>query len=136
MQQHPVQIHAFRLRPGQDLRKEIEAYVRSARIEAGWVVTCVGSLTHTHLRLANQREGTHWQGHFEIVSLAGTISIHGCHLHLCISDSTGAALGGHLLEDNLIYTTAEIILGESRNLVFTREEDGSTPWKELQVKKK
>lgn len=136
MQQHTVQIHAFRLRPGQDLRKELEAYVRSAAIEAGWVATCVGSLTQAHLRLANQETGTLVQGPFEILSLTGTVSIHGCHLHLCISNSTGATTGGHLLEESLVHTTAEIILGETRDLVFTREEDGTTPWKELQIAKK
>lgn len=136
MQQNAVQIHAFRLRPGQDIRKELEAYVRSAGIEAGWVVTCVGSLTQAHLRLANHREGTLRQGPFEIVSLVGTVSIHGCHLHIGISDSAGTATGGHLLEDSLVYTTAEIVLGQSRELVFTREEDGTTPWKELQVREK
>ena len=136
MQPHAPQIHAFRLRPGQDLRGEIEAYVRSARIEAGWIVTCVGSLTRAHLRLAGQGEGTRTEGPFEIVSLVGTVSLHGCHLHLCISDSTGITIGGHLLEDSLVYTTAEIILGESPEFIFTREEDGTTPWKELQIAKK
>jgi len=35
-----------------------------------------------------------------------------------------------------VYTTAEVVLGESREWVFRREADGSTPWKELQVQKK
>jgi hypothetical protein len=41
-----------------------------------------------------------------------------------------------LLDENIIYTTAEIVIGESKNHVFTREKDGSTPWEELQVKVK
>ena len=64
----------------------------------------------------------------------GTVSISGSHLHLSISDSTGKTIGGHLLEDNLVYTTAEIVIGESKNLLFTREKDGTTPWEELQIK--
>ena len=129
-------IHVLRLRPGQDLRKEIEAYVRRHAIEAGWTVTCVGSLTQAHLRYANQEAGALVQGPFEIVSLTGTISIHGTHLHLCMSDSSGNTIGGHLLPESLVYTTAEIVLGECKDLVFRRANDGSTPWLELQVQKK
>jgi hypothetical protein len=136
MQSTHCAYHAFRLLPGQDLRQQIEAYVRHHAIEAGWIATCVGSLTQAHLRFANQEEGTLVSGHFEIVSLTGTVSVHGVHLHVCISDSSGKTIGGHLLEGSLVYTTAEVVLGESREWVFRREADGSTPWKELQVQKK
>lgn len=136
MQQEPFKIHAFRLKPGQDLKQEIEAYARKENIEAGWIMTCVGSLTQTNLRFANQPEGDKSTGHFEIVSLVGTVSVHGSHLHVSVSDSTGQTIGGHLLGENLVFTTAEIVLGESKQLIFTREEDGTTPWKELQVRKR
>ncbi len=134
MQASTVKIHAFRLKPGADLRKSIQAYVAEHNIQAGYMITCVGSLTQTHLRYANQPNGTQLKGFFEIVSLVGTVSINGNHLHLSISDSTGKTIGGHLLEDNLVYTTAEIVIGESKNLIFTREKDGTTPWEELQIK--
>jgi len=133
MQKETSIIHAFRLQPGQDLRKEIETYTQQKRIQAGWIITCVGSLTQAQLRYANQVEDTTLPGPFEIVSLAGTIGIGGVHLHLSISNSKGDTIGGHLLIGCLIYTTAEIIIGESTNLRFTREQDGSTPWKELQI---
>jgi predicted DNA-binding protein with PD1-like motif len=134
MQASTVKIHAFRLKPGADLRKSIQAYVAEHNIQAGYMITCVGSLTQTHLRYANQPKGTQLKGFFEIVSLVGTVSISGNHLHLSTSDSIGKTIGGHLLEDNLVYTTAEIVIGESKNLVFTREKDGTTPWEELQIK--
>lgn len=134
MQQTDTVAHAFRLKPGQDLKKEIEAYVQKEHIEAGWIITCVGSLTQTNIRFANQEGGSKSLGHFEIVSLVGTVSTNGSHLHLSVSDSLGVTIGGHLLDENLVYTTAEIVIGESRQLIFTRENDGSTPWKELQVK--
>ena len=35
---------------------------------------------------------------------------------------------GHLLEGNIVYTTVEIVIGESKGLQFTREKDGTTPW--------
>jgi uncharacterized protein len=129
-------VHAFRLPPNKDLKKEIDAFVAKEKIEAGYIITCVGSLTQANIRYANQANGTMQSGHFEIVSLVGTVSINGSHLHISISDSTGKTIGGHLLTENLIYTTAEIVIGESKNLSFTREKDGTTPWEELQVKKK
>lgn len=55
---------------------------------------------------------------------------------MSISDSSGRTTGGHLLDDNIIYTTAEIVIGESAQFIFTREKDTTTPWEELQINKK
>ncbi len=125
--------HAFRLKPGQDLKKEILQYVKEKQIKAGWISTCVGSLTNYNIRFANQPEGNSGSGHFEIVSLTGTVSVNGSHLHISISDSTGKTIGGHLLDSNLVYTTAEIVILSSDDFIFKREKDGSTEWEELQV---
>jgi uncharacterized protein len=127
------EIHAFRLQPGQDLKKELEAFVLEYAIEAGWIQTGVGSLTQTYLRFANQPSGTFSNGPFEIVSLVGTLSVHGCHLHISVSDALGHVTGGHLLEGNVVYTTAELVIGVAKSLVFIREKDGTTDWKELQI---
>jgi uncharacterized protein len=130
-----IYVHAFRLKPGQDLRKEIEAYVKENNIAAGWISTCVGSLTNYNIRFANQQNGNTGSGHFEIVSLTGTVSTNGSHMHISISDSTGHTIGGHLLQGNIVYTTAEIVIQSAPNFIFKREKDGSTPWEELQVEK-
>ena len=127
---------AFRLKPGEDLRKGIEAFVSANDIKAGWIASCAGSLTDYSIRFANQPGASNGQGHFEIVSLTGTVSVNGSHMHISISDSTGKTIGGHLLDSNIVYTTAEIILQQSDEFVFTREKDGTTPWEELQIKKK
>ncbi|PPK88223.1 hypothetical protein CLV84_1188 [Neolewinella xylanilytica] len=126
-------IHAFRLAPGEDLREEIQRYVEDHRIEAGYIVTCVGSLTDWQLRFANQPDGSTGTGHFEIVSLVGTVSMHGSHLHLSVSDGEGKTIGGHLLEGNVVYTTAEIVIGESLDHRFIRTEDPQTGYRELEV---
>ena len=73
-------------------------------------------------------------GYFEIVSLVGTISINGSHIHISICDSTGKTIGGHLMPGCKIYTTAEIVLQSTDKYEFTREKDGSTSWEELQIK--
>ncbi len=131
-----TQTHALRLKPGQNLKKELQDFVLREKIEAGWIVTCVGSLTQTHIRFANQPQGTRSNGYFEIVSLVGTLSVNGSHLHISVSDSTGQTTGGHLLDGNIIYTTAEIVIASSNEFVFSREKDGTTQWEELQIMKK
>ena len=128
--------HAIRLKPGEDLRASIEKYVKDNHIEAGWIATCVGSLTEYNMRFADQPNGSMGKGKFEIVSLTGTLSVNGSHMHISISDSTGHTIGGHLLQGCKIYTTAEIIIQSSDQFVFKRSKDGTTPWEELQVEKK
>ena len=125
--------HAIRLKPGDDLREKIENYILQNNINAGWVVTCAGSLIDYNIRFANQENGSTGKGHFEIVSLTGTTSKNGSHLHLSISDSIGKTIGGHLLKGCIVYTTAEIIIQSTTDLNFKREKDGSTPWDELQI---
>lgn len=129
-------MHPLRLKPGQDVKLEIQRYVDEHGIEAGFVASCAGSLTEYALRFANRTDATTGSGHFEIVSLSGTVSRHGSHLHLAVANETGRTIGGHLMDHNLVYTTAEIVLVESRDHVFTRAEDGTTPWKELQVRRR
>jgi len=126
----------FRLRPHQDLKQGIAEVARTHQIDAGVIVTCVGSLEQYHLRFANQEQGTRARGHFEIVSLTGTFSQTGMHLHLAVSDSTGRTIGGHLLDENLIYTTAEITVAILTDIRFTRETDPTYGYPELWVKKK
>ena len=94
----------------------------------------MGSLTVATLRLANQEGPTVYQGHFEIVSLVGTLSVNGSHLHLAVSDSTGRTIGGHLLDGCRVYTTAEIVLGELPQLEFRRETDATFGYRELVVR--
>ena len=104
------------------------------------MVTCVGSLTHLSLRMAGQpnatkihEKSTTW----EILSLVGTLSSHkDSHLHLCVSDNTGKTLGGHVMEGNIVHTTAEIVIQEPLDLKFHRVLDGATPWGELRISKR
>ena len=131
-----MQTYSYRLLPGQDLKKEIEAIVRQEHIEAGAVLTCVGSLTDVTLRTANQSEARKWHDHFEIVSLVGTLSTNGSHLHLSVSDSTGQTIGGHLLDGCRIYTTVELVIGVMTDLVYERQTDPTFGYKELTIRKK
>jgi len=129
----PFTMHALRLKPGDDLLLAVQRFVDEHGIEAGWVAACAGSLTDWTLRFADQPAGASATGRFEIVALSGTVSKHGSHLHLAVSDGEGRTTGVHLLPGCRVYTTAEIVLGVARDLVFTRAVDGTTPWRELQI---
>jgi uncharacterized protein len=124
---------ALRLKPQQDLKVELDQFVRQQGWEAACVVTCVGSLTEAKLRLAGQSEATVYAGKFEIVSLTGVMSKHGSHYHIAIADSSGQTWGGHLLPGCLIYTTAEIVIGVLPHLCFRREPDPDTGFRELTI---
>lgn len=131
-----MRTYSIRLKPGQDLKQELDALVQQKRIGAGVMLTCVGSLTDVVIRLANQEGPTRWRGHFEIVSFVGTLSVNGSHLHIAVADSTGQTVGGHLLEGCKIYTTAEIVIGIMPELNYTREPDPTYGYRELMIHKK
>ena len=97
------------------------------------MLSCVGSLRQAVIRFANQPEGTVFEQLLEIVSLEGTLSQHGVHLHIVVSDSEGQVIGGHLMDGSTIYTTAEIVLGIVPNAIFKREIDPLTGYKELTI---
>ena len=128
-----MQTFTFRLKPGQDLFNEIEAIVAERDIEAGCVLSAVGSLVHATLRLANREYYSEYDGHFEIVSMTGTVSIHGSHLHISVSDEDGRTIGGHLESGCKIYTTAEIIIAVFENVVYKREIAEDSGYEELAV---
>jgi uncharacterized protein len=127
----------FRLKPGQDLLDSIEEVVKENKIEAGCVLSSVGSLTHATLRLANREYYNEYEGHFEIVSMTGTVSTHGSHIHVAISDGDGVTTGGHLVSGCKIYTTAEIVLAVFDDQVYKRELfENDSGYEELVVYKK
>jgi predicted DNA-binding protein with PD1-like motif len=130
-----MRVFALRLSPGQDLRQQIELFVKEKHIRAGFILTTVGSLPQAAIRLADQQSAAQFDGKFEIVSLVGTLSQDGVHLHISISDSTGKTVGGHLVEGCLIYPTAEIVIGDARGLIFSREKDSETGYQELRIRK-
>lgn len=129
-------VHVLRLRPHEDLKMCLLLWAKKHQVKAAVVISCVGSLEQFHLRYANQSSGDRKKGFFEILSLTGTISDTYAHLHLSLADEQGIAKGGHLLDGNLIYTTAEIAIAELTDMVFAREKDPVYGYDELNVQKK
>jgi len=125
--------YTFRMSPGQDLINAIEMFAKEMDIEAGCVLSGVGSLTHYTLRFANQVAPAERDGYFEIVSITGTVSIHGSHLHVSVADEQGQTVGGHLLSGCKIYTTAEIVIAVFEDVVYKREFAADSGYDELVV---
>ena len=120
--------HCFRLHRGQDLYAAIEAYVKDHHIAAGAVVSGVGCVSRWRLRDATGVRGRSGEEDVEIVSLMGTVSEHGCHLHASFSRADLSAFGGHLLPGCVVNTTAEI-----PDRAFTRQPDSETGYDELVI---
>lgn len=136
MQKEMIAVETIRLKPGQKVKEALIDFVAQKQWKAGFILSAVGSLTQYNLRFANQDKGSMSTGHFEVVSLSGLVSIHGTHLHMSVSDSTGKTIGGHLLDDNMVYTTLEIVLGEVVGEVHLRTLDSTFGYKELDVQKR
>ncbi|WP_441258151.1 PPC domain-containing DNA-binding protein [Vibrio sp. Vf1514] len=128
-----VKVRATRLTQGADLKQSIIALVQTHGITAGSIASCAGCLSHLNIRLADSTSTLSLQAPFEIVSLMGTLTPHHLHLHIAVADSQGKVLGGHLLDGNLVNTTAELIVHDYPDLAFDREYDAHTGFTELTI---
>lgn len=128
-----MEIFAVRLQPDQDLKEWIDQWAIKNEMDAACIISCVGSLKCTCIRFAGRTETPLLKGKFEILSLIGTLSRHGSHLHITVGDEDGKVTGGHLKTGSLVNTTAEIIIGILPNHEFRREWDAVTGYNELKI---
>ena len=103
-------MHALPLRllPGDDLRGALEE--KLGELGAAFVVQGIGSLSVAQLRYAGVEQATALLGDLEILTLAGSLSPDGAHLHMTVSDAAGHVFGGHVARGCIVRTTAEILL--------------------------
>jgi uncharacterized protein len=130
-----MKLHAIRLKPDHDLKMELIKWAFQNKIKAACIISGLGSLKSLNIRFAGGTTGTRLNGLFEIVSFEGTFSKDNGHFHICLSNDKGETLGGHLLEENIIYTTAEIIIAELIDFTFSRLPDSETGYNELHISK-
>ncbi|EGD81287.1 hypothetical protein PTSG_11324 [Salpingoeca rosetta] len=136
--------YVLRVQPGQEIVGALTWFAKRARMRAGFVQTCVGSVSEAVIRMASATADTDQANHIkrvegchEIVSLVGTLAVdedlsYKQHLHVCLSDKDGNTIGGHVISLK-VFTTAEIVLGECKQLVFSRPHDPQTGYGELHV---
>lgn len=128
-----MQVFALRLKPDQDLRQSLKSFAQEQKIKAGFILTAIGSLKQAKIRFANRDASTVLTDKFEILSLNGTLANTGVHLHIAIADQAGKTIGGHLDDGCIIYTTAEIVIGASKEFSFIRTVDEQTGYTELEI---
>jgi predicted DNA-binding protein with PD1-like motif len=128
-----MKVIPLRLPPSADLRRALEAWMGEREEQAGCLISAVGSLSVAQLRLAGAAEATAIHGELEILSLSGTLSPDGAHLHIAVADSRGEVLGGHLCAGSLVRTTAELVIGLLPEWRFSRQLDPATGFAELRI---
>jgi len=126
----------IRLLEWQDLKKELIKLTQKNNIQAGIILTGLWSLKKISIRLADWKTTKIMEGFFEICSLVWTLSQDWIHIHISISDERWNMLWGHLLNENIIYTTAEIVVAELEDTIFSRAFEEKTGFKELFITKK
>ena len=129
-----MQMLPIRLSPGVDIRRALESAATEQANESAFMVAGIGSLVEALLRYAGEAEESKISGPLEILSLSGTLSPSGAHLHMSVSDASGQVFGGHVSCGNVVRTTAEVLLAPLQEWSLTREHDEATGFKELVVR--
>jgi len=124
----------LRLNPGDDLREAVEQALRAAGASAGYLLQGIGSLSVAQIRYAGLAQPTELLGDLEILTVAGSVSPDGAHLHMMLSDARGRVFGGHVGRGCIVRTTAELLLALLPAHAFTREHDALTGFAELAIR--
>jgi predicted DNA-binding protein with PD1-like motif len=123
----------LRIPPQADLRQVLAALPAMHGIDAAFVVQGIGSLSVAHLRFAGAPDFTELRGNLEILSLGGSLSPDGPHLHIAVADASGQVRGGHMGPGCVVRTTAEVMVMLLPGYRFSRVHDPATGFKELFV---
>ncbi len=129
-----MDLRPLRLRPGEDLRRALEAAVSARGLEAAFVVAGIGSLRPAVLRLAGAEQSLRLDEDCEMLTLSGSVGAAASHLHLSVACADGRVVGGHAGHGCIVRTTAEVLLAELPQWQFTREPDAGTGYAELVVR--
>lgn len=124
----------LRLKRGSDLKQSIVDYCTANEISSGAIVSAVGSVMEVNIRKADGINTYFEVKNYEVVSLSGTISEDGPHLHISLSDVNLKVIGGHLLDGTIVNTTMELVIMKFSKYRLTRSFDEETGYKELEVK--
>jgi uncharacterized protein len=100
----------LKLGPGSDLRHSLEE-LAIEQGASGFVLGVVGNLSRAAFQCPGRFEPTVLSGDLEIITLQGTVSPQGVHLHLSLSDGDCQVWGGHLEPGTLVLKGAELLVG-------------------------
>jgi predicted DNA-binding protein with PD1-like motif/glutaredoxin len=98
------------LEAGADLRGSLEDLALEQQA-TGFVLSVVGNMSQACFACPGQPEPTVLRGELEIITLQGTVSPSGVHLHLSFSDPGCQVWGGHLEHGSLVLKGADLLVG-------------------------
>ncbi|MEC8732342.1 MAG: DUF296 domain-containing protein [Cyanobacteriota bacterium] len=124
----------LKLAPGSDLRLSLEELAQRDSI-SGFVLGVVGNLTKASFQCPGQAEPTVLEGDLEVITLNGTFSPEGVHLHLSLSDGACQVWGGHLEPGTIVQKGVDLLIGvlEQREGRPARQTAAATPRIEIAV---
>ena len=125
----------IRLSPGQDLRRALEDAAGRAGGRAAFVLSGIGSLSDACLRFAGAAEPARITDDLELLTLAGSLSQGGAHLHATVADPQGRVVGGHVAYGCIVRTTAEVLIVMLDGWAFARQRDDASGYDELVVRR-
>ena len=105
-----MQTLPLKLAPGSDLRLSLEELAQRDGI-SGFVLGVVGNLTRASFQCPGQAEPTVLEGDLEVITLNGTFSPEGVHLHLSLSDGACQVWGGHLEPGTIVQKGVDLLIG-------------------------
>ena len=124
----------LKLAPGSDLRLSLEELAQRDGI-SGFVLGVVGNLTKASFQCPGQAEPTMLEGDLEVITLNGTFSPEGVHLHLSLSDGACQVWGGHLEPGTIVQKGVDLLIGvlEQREGRPARQTAAAAPRIEIAV---
>ena len=122
----------LKLAPGSDLRLSLEELAQRDGI-SGFVLGVVGNLTKASFQCPGQAEPTVLEGDLEVITLNGTLSPEGVHLHLSLSDGACQVWGGHLEPGTIVQKGVDLLIGVLEQSEGSPKQQTSTPRLEIAV---
>jgi predicted DNA-binding protein with PD1-like motif/glutaredoxin len=98
------------LSPGSDLHQSLAALAQEHQL-TGFVLGVVGNLTRAAFQCPGRPDPTVLEGDLEVITLNGTLSPAGIHLHLSLSDGACQVWGGHLEPGTIVQKGVDLLIG-------------------------
>ena len=102
----------LKLEPGQDLHQSLHQLASDHKL-SGFVLGVVGDLSAACFQCPGQHNPTRMHGILEVITLNGTVSPQGVHLHLSLSDGACQVWGGHLEPGTIVHRGVQLMVGLS-----------------------
>ena len=122
----------IKLAPGDDLRLRLEQLAREEQA-SGFVLGVVGNLSRAAFQCPGPPEPTVMEGDLEIITLNGTLSPTGVHLHLSLSDGACQVWGGHLEPGTIVQKGVDLLIGVLEQRDASPAPQAATPRIEIAV---